>query len=58
MAAGFALYSDDLASFEGLQRDYAHQTVNHRTTGLTKGQNLLGCIWEASGRLNSTSNSV
>ena len=29
VAAGSALYSDDLASYEGLQRDYAHQTVNH-----------------------------
>jgi hypothetical protein len=29
VAAGAALYSDDLASYEGLQRDYAHQTVNH-----------------------------
>ena len=29
MAAGSALYSDDLASYTGLQRDYAHQTVNH-----------------------------
>ena len=29
VAAGAALYSDDLASYEGLQRDYAHRTVNH-----------------------------
>ena len=29
VAAGAALYSDDLASYEGLQREYAHQTVNH-----------------------------
>ena len=29
VAAGAALYSDDLASYEGLQRDYAHKTVNH-----------------------------
>ena len=29
VAAGTALYSDDLASYQGLQRDYAHQTVNH-----------------------------
>ena len=29
VAAGAALYSDDLASYDGLQRDYAHQTVNH-----------------------------
>jgi len=27
--AGSALYSDDLASYDGLHRDYAHQTVNH-----------------------------
>ena len=32
VAAGSALYSDDLASYEGLQRDYAHQTVNHAIT--------------------------
>ena len=29
VAAGTALYSDDLPSYQGLQRDYAHQTVNH-----------------------------
>ena len=29
VAAGAALYSDDLASYDGLQRDYAHRTVNH-----------------------------
>ena len=29
VAAGSALYSDDLASYQGLQRDYAHQTVDH-----------------------------
>lgn len=29
VAAGAALYSDDLASYQGLQKDYAHQTVNH-----------------------------
>ena len=29
VSAGSALYSDDLASYDGLQRDYAHQTVNH-----------------------------
>ena len=29
VAAGSALYSDDLASYEGLQRDFAHKTVNH-----------------------------
>ena len=29
VGAGAALYSDDLASYKGLQRDYAHQTVNH-----------------------------
>ena len=29
VAAGTALYSDDLASYQGLQRDYAHQTVDH-----------------------------
>ena len=29
VAAGAALYSDDLASYQGLQREYAHQTVNH-----------------------------
>ena len=32
VAAGTALYSDDLASYEGLQRDYAHETVNHAIT--------------------------
>ena len=29
VAAGPALYSDDLASYYDLQRDYAHQTVDH-----------------------------
>ena len=29
VAAGAALCSDDLASYDGLQRDYAHQSVNH-----------------------------
>ena len=29
VAAGSALYSDDLASYDGLQSDYAHETVNH-----------------------------
>ena len=29
VAAGSALYSDDLASYHGLQSDYAHQTVDH-----------------------------
>ena len=29
VAAGTALYSDDLASYDGLNREYAHQTVNH-----------------------------
>ena len=29
VAAGTALYSDDLASYEGLQLEYAHKTVNH-----------------------------
>ena len=29
VAAGSALYSDDLASYDGLNREYAHQTVDH-----------------------------
>ena len=29
VAAGSALYSDALASYDGLERDYAHGTVNH-----------------------------
>ena len=29
VAAGSALYSDDLSSYHGLQSDYAHQTVDH-----------------------------
>ena len=29
VGAGAALYSDDLASYDGLDRTYAHQTVNH-----------------------------
>ena len=29
VAAGSALYSDDLASYQGLQREYAHETVDH-----------------------------
>ena len=29
VAAGSALYSDDLGSYSGLQRDFAHKTVNH-----------------------------
>ena len=29
VAAGAALYSDDLASYDGLDRTYAHETVNH-----------------------------
>ena len=29
VAAGSALYSDDLASYDGLNRTYAHETVNH-----------------------------
>ncbi len=29
VAAGAALYSDDLASYDGLDRTHAHQTVNH-----------------------------
>ena len=29
VAAGSALYSDNLASYDGLDREYAHQTVNH-----------------------------
>ena len=29
VAAGSALYSDDLASYDGLSRSYAHETVNH-----------------------------
>jgi transposase-like protein len=29
VAAGSALYSDDLASYQALQRNYAHQTVDH-----------------------------
>ena len=29
VAAGSALYSDDLASYDGLNRTYAHDTVNH-----------------------------
>ena len=29
VAIGSALYSDDLSAYDGLQSDYAHQTVNH-----------------------------
>ena len=29
VAIGSALYSDDLAAYDGLHSDYAHQTVNH-----------------------------
>ena len=29
VAAGSALYSDELSSYEGLQRDFEHKTVNH-----------------------------
>ena len=49
VAAGAALYSDDLASYDGLQRDYAHQTVNHAIQ-YVDGRVHTNTPWSPSGR--------
>lgn len=47
VAAGSALYSDDLASYEGLDAAYAHGVVNHAVQYVDENvhTNTMECFW-------------